>query len=485
MSTIPNIVLTPGVFVEFDGSRAFSGLPGQRHRVLLMGQRLPAGSADVGVPLRVTSAQQAETYYGRGSNLAAMVAAFKHANEYTETWAVALDDADAATEAEGSVTVTGPATGAGTLHLYVAGRRVAVGVASGDSADDIAAAVVEAINDNTELPVTAEVDAEDEHIVLLTARNAGEVGNCIDVRANYHQGELLPSGVGVEILNPTGGAGNPDVADVLAAIGDTQYLTIVTPWLDGANLTALETELAGRWEGMQANDGHAFAVRHGSFSEISQFVETRNSPHVTVLGHQNSPTPSYEFAAVLAAIDSREPDPGRPRQTLALPGVMAPSVGDRYTRPERNIHLQDGVSTFTVDDGGVCRIERLVTTYVTNPGGVTDIAYRDLVTIRNLSYQRFAVIAMFTNTYPRHKLAKDGTNFRAGQPVATPRLLRGSIIGLYQELELAGLVEDLAQFADDLVVQISQSDPNRVDVVLPPNLINQLRVIAARIEFRL
>jgi phage tail sheath gpL-like len=31
----------------------------------------------------------------------------------------------------------------------------------------------------------------------------------------------------------------------------------------------------------------------------------------------------------------------------------------------------------------------------------------------------------------------------------------------------------------------SESDPNRVDALLPPDLVNQLRVLAAQIEFLL
>ena len=47
----------------------------------------------------------------------------------------------------------------------------------------------------------------------------------------------------------------------------------------------------------------------------------------------------------------------------------------------------------------------------------------------------------------------------------------------------AGIIEDLDQFKEDLVVEINASDPSRVDVLMSPNLINQLRVFAAKVQY--
>jgi phage tail sheath gpL-like len=78
-------------------------------------------------------------------------------------------------------------------------------------------------------------------------------------------------------------------------------------------------------------------------------------------------------AAVLAAVCefSGAIDPARPFQTLALPGVLPPAQADRFTRQERDLLLRDGISTFTVDQGGNVLIERVVTTYQTNASAST------------------------------------------------------------------------------------------------------------------
>jgi len=71
-NNIPNSIRVPGSYVEFDNSRALRGLNDWPARVLIMGQRLTAGTIAQGVPIRVIDAAQARTYFGRGSNVRAL-----------------------------------------------------------------------------------------------------------------------------------------------------------------------------------------------------------------------------------------------------------------------------------------------------------------------------------------------------------------------------------------------------------------------------
>ncbi|UGY21517.1 hypothetical protein HU675_0026175 [Bradyrhizobium septentrionale] len=48
-----------------------------------------------------------------------------------------------------------------------------------------------------------------------------------------------------------------------------------------------------------------------------------------------------------------------------------------------------------------------------------------------------------------------------------------------------GLVENLAAFKQHLIVERDPNDPNRVNVLYPPDLINQLRIFAVLAQFRL
>jgi len=84
-----------------------------------------------------------------------------------------------------------------------------------------------------------------------------------------------------------------------------------------------------------------------------------------------------------------------------------------------------------------------------------------------------------------HALADDGTQYAPGQAVVTPRVIRGELLSLFRELEQAGLVENFDQFKADLLVVRSNQDRSRVNAVIPPDIINQFRVFAAAVQFRL
>ena len=142
---IPINLRTPGAYIEIDNSAALRGLPGMPSRILVIGQRLAAGTVAEAVPTRVLDEDEAEAFFGRGSMLHLMFRALKANNDWTETWAVALDDLVAGVTAAGTVSFGGAVTTAGTLNLYIAGQRVRVGVATTDAAADVATNVAAAI----------------------------------------------------------------------------------------------------------------------------------------------------------------------------------------------------------------------------------------------------------------------------------------------------------------------------------------------------
>ena len=481
---IPVDIRTPGQYIEIDNTKALKGLPTQDRKLLILGQRLAAGTVLQGVPTRVTSAEAAVGYFGRGSMLANMIAAAKKANPYSDLWAVALDDNVAGVAATGTITFTGSPTEAGTLALYIGGQRLQVGVAASEAVATTATNVAAAINAALDLPVTASAALG---VVTMTARHKGETGNGIDVRLNYYQGEATPKGMVVAIVAMSGGTGNPAVATAIAALGGDQYYSIVSPWTDSANVVALEAELATRWGPMAQKTGHAFHGLSGSHGTLTTYGAARNSPHSTFIGAYKSPTPPYIWAAVLGAVCEFNGaiDPARPLQTLELPGLLPPEMKERFTREERNLLLKDGIATFLVDAGGRVLIERVITTYQTNAFGVEDISYLDLETKWTVDYIRYAVRARIALRFPRYKLANDGTQFAPGQAIVTPRVIRAELLGLFRELEEVGLVENFDQFKADLLVVRSNSDPNRINAVIPPDVVNQFRVFAASVQFRL
>jgi phage tail sheath gpL-like len=102
-----------------------------------------------------------------------------------------------------------------------------------------------------------------------------------------------------------------------------------------------------------------------------------------------------------------------------------------------------------------------------------------------LLYLRFTFRNRLLGRYPRHKLASDGTRFGAGQAVITPKIGKAEAVAWFRDMEELGLVENFDQFKTDLVVERNVADPNRLDFLLPPDLINGFIVGAANIQFRL
>ncbi|MDO9235946.1 MAG: phage tail sheath C-terminal domain-containing protein, partial [Aquabacterium sp.] len=112
-------------------------------------------------------------------------------------------------------------------------------------------------------------------------------------------------------------------------------------------------------------------------------------------------------------------------------------------------------------------------------------SYLDSETLHQLTEITRRLRNRILQKYPRHKLASDGTRFGAGQAIVTPSVIRGEIMAEYSDMEQLGLVENAKLFAKYLIVERDVTNPNRINVLLPPDLVNQLRIFALLNQFRL
>lgn len=368
-----------------------------------------------------------------------------------------------------------PGTAGNALTLASSGATLAVSGATLSGG---------ASGDNDDLAVHASVATA---TVTVHANNAGAVGNELDIRENYQpDSEATPAGVTLAITQPSAGATNPSLTALISAMGDTWYHLLAHPFTDATSLTSLETELADRFGPMRMIDGHAFTAKDDTLAAVGTLGDTRNSKHSSIIRTNDSPTPPGEYAAHVAAVAAYhlQIDPARPLQTLPLPFVKAPAEADRDTLEERNLLLYDGISTTKVGGGDLVQIERLITTSQTNAAGSPDTAYLSVETMFTLMFLRYSFRNRWATRYPRHKLANDGTRVAAGQAIMTPALARAECVAWFKDMMDLGLVEGLEQFKADLVVERNALNPNRLDITLPPDLINQLIVTAAQIQFR-
>jgi phage tail sheath gpL-like len=480
-------IRVPFVAVEFDNSKAQQGPALQKYTSLLLGQRTSAGSAaSLSINL-VSSEAQARLLFGAGSMLYWMVKSYLANDKVTPLYVACIDDNAAGVKAIWKIATTGSATADGTLALYVHGEYVPVAITNGMTQAQIATAIVAAVNANTDLMFTAAVNGTNTNEADLTFRHKGLTGNEVDLRFNYYDSDKYPAGPTWAVTQPTAGTANPAVSTLLDALPENSYNVIAHPWTDGSSLTAIETELSNRWGPLVQDDGMAIAFKFDTLSNLASLGNGRNSPYSCIhTGGKSAPQTPWQWAAAEAAQISKSAqiDPARPFKTLALSGILAPKITDLFVLSERNTLLYDGIGTCNVVSTAV-QIERPITTYKTNAANQADASYLDMNTLFTLSYMRYAFKARMLLRFPRSKLANDGTRFAPGQAIVTPSSAKAEAISLAREWEFNGLMEDVDQFKRDLIVERNASNPNRLDFMLPPNLINQLLNTAAQIQFLL
>lgn len=470
----------PGVYVEIDNSGALKNLPSKPSIGLIIGQKTAYGAARAMELTRVVDAKNAPALFGAGSECARMAAAFRETNKFNDLFVLPLE-AEGGTAAVYTLTANVSSTPTpGTHVFYIAGRRMTVDITTATTVASLHAAIIAKINARTDAPVTATAGEDN---VIITAKAKGEVGNRIDFRLNYHDGEKTPEGIQVSVVQTTQGSGNPDVAEAIAVLGDQLFTDIICPYTDAANVTLLKTEMARRFNAMERIEGHVYSGLAGTLSEIITQADGANCPHYVFAECYKTPDMPEERAARLAGVCAYQAqlDPARQYKTLPLTGSMPSKTP--LTHDERELLLRSGVATNTIDAGGNVLIERVITSYRVNYAGMEDVSFLDLTTLKNVIYLRYSYVTRWTQKFPRHKLAGDNYVVRPGQAIMTPLVGKAETIALAKDWLDAGLIENFAQLKADLLSERNNVDTERLDQLLSPDLINNLRVVAGKIQF--
>lgn len=488
-SNIPSNLRVPLFYAEIDNSRANNASFDQR--ALIIAQITSSGTATANTPILCTSVSQAETLGGSGSMLHLMYDAYRQNDSFGEVWVLPIADNGSGVQATGSIEFTSPPTASGTLCVYIAGQKITVAVTSAMDESDVADALIAEITATTKLPVTAAIDGSNADKVNITAKHKGETGNGIDIRVNYlgsAGGEVTPTGLAYTITAMASGATNPTLTTALSNCGDEPFDFIAFPYTDSTSLNAIKDFLndsTGRWAWSKQLYGHFFTAYKNTVGNQTTLGNARNDQHGSIMGFNNSPTPAWLLAAMITgrAAASLRVDPGLPLQTLSINGFLAPPIASRFNLSERNTLLFDGISTFTVGQDGTCYIENLITTYQKNAFDTPDDSYLQVETMFLIAYVLRRLKTLVTSKYGRKKLAADGVRVPAGGNVVTPNLIKSDLIAEYRTMESEGYVQNSELFAQEVIVEKSTT-PNRVNVLFPPTLIEQLRIFAVLFQFR-
>lgn len=282
-----------------------------------------------------------------------------------------------------------------------------------------------------------------------------------------------------------------DIASALAALGDVQYQHIMCSMNDDTTIRELGIFLEERYTALEQIPGIAYLPKKGTHAELVTFAPTSNSPLISFLpindfGDSNN-QPLSDAKAIGAWVGQIAPslaiDPCRPLQTLKLNGVYSLATQE-WDWAERNLFLYEGLSTYTVNSAKEVQVERVVTAYTENAAGIADNSYLDVMTPATAMYFRQKQRSLILSTYPRHKVAKDGTKFAQGQPIVTPSMFKTQLISLYRDLEYQGIVQDFDGYKVSLIVELDEDNKQRVNYQDSPQFVNGLMIVAGKIQFR-
>jgi len=485
-SNVPQ-TLVPGPYIEIQAQRLSS--PGEFVRpTVLTGQMTSTGTATENTAYLVSSSAQGRTLFGRGSCASHMIDAYLKNNPNSSVYCIGIDDA-VGTAATGTLQVTHAATGAGSIFLYVGGRRVVVAVGSSDTVDTIAAAIEAACDALPDLPVVASSATD---TVTFTAVHKGTVGNGIDLRVNYrgaNGGEELPAGVTLTIVAMgavVAGATDPTL-DATTGLHADEYDFIV-PWIcTDTNLDNWQEVVAEYWLTVDQRMPYVIAGTTDTNANQLTLGGLRNAPHETVMGLPKSPTPGYEIAAALAGVATRvlSLKPYSGLTGIPLVGVLAPASADRLTWAERSALLDAGIATCTVGNDGTVYIERERATYKTDSSGAPDGAWLDMQrSTRARRIVRRCKARINRDFFSSGMvIVDDNRTVSAGEDAVSTSTVKGSLVAEASSMYDDKLIVDLEAFKSGIAVEQDGTDQNRINLYLPINQTAALRIIAAVANF--
>lgn len=375
-------------------------------------------------------------------------------------------DPAGAVAASGKVTITGPASGNGTLSVWVGDTRLDVAVVSGDTVTEIASGLMTAVSASPDMPVTI---AAAQGVLTITARTKGESGNDITLRASTGA-----AGTTVAVTAMAGGSGDYDLAPALAAAFAGGHNIVVSPYSNQASLTTLRSHLTNVSGPMEQRGAIGVAGWKSTLSSAITLADAINEGRITLGWHNGSVKMPCEIAAAYAAVLASEEDPARPLNTLSMDALDVTAVESWPGRTEQENALHNGVTPFEIGPGDKVQIVRAITTYTRNAEGVDDVALLDITTIRTLDYVRKSCRERIALRFPRDKLS-----------TRTPPKVESELLDVLLKLEELEIVENVMANRAGLIAEKDSQDANRLNARIPADVVNGLHVFAGRIDLYL
>ena len=468
---IPENLRSPGIYIEFDARGA--GRSPQTFTALLMGLKNAEAPAALNRVYDLTRASQAKELFGGNSLLHLMAYHwFIQEPRGVELKAVALAEPEGRAASHTLTFRQLPRENEeATLHI---GHRSIAFPLNPESAEACANALKDAL-ERRGIPFN--VTKPGSSSVRLTAKHKGTFFNKLQVGGDAILAPLLQTVT-------VSGQGSVNLAPLWSQLGDEWIHYFICPFKEPAVLESLTEELTSRFSAQRQIGGRAFLAVGGTHGNLSTLGNAQNSPHLAILGLKNGMLEG-EVAAAFGAqcASSLVKNPAKPLHGLKLNRVIAPAMP--FTGTEREVLLFDGISTYKVSPAHEVHLDKIITTYQRNAGGVAHTAYLALNTPETLERIRTEQRHLFLRKFPNALLRGDQDPVSPGLVALSPQKAKGELLVLYQQMIEKGWVEDLNAYKQSLRVERDTANPNRLNVADSPNLVNQFEILAVRTNFQL
>lgn len=485
---------------------------------LLISRQVLAGGYDpaktgiqANTPYTIVNAPQAADFFGFGSQLHRMaIYFFKSAGSSVPCIAFPLDAASGGAAAEKTITFATNATSAGSYILrlgsYLVEDLITIGVAVGDTPDEVAAAVAAAVTGKPNLPFTA---AAALGVVTLTAKTADLTSESLSVTANQKtdEGDLQPGGMTIVIANTTTGSGSSDLADLWAYIGSEQSpwnTNIVQPYIattaldGGRNVIGNPTQQTGLYDSKDYRPGNIFTCdTDGGESALIAAIalgESRKNtdPANCRLAAPDYPELGYEISAYasgfLALNAMVRSSSGYTRlQMIELYGPLDPSQDWTTIAPSgskaydnRNSAVRAGITPIIYKDG-VAKPGDVVTFW--HPDDNQNAPFKYVVNQRKIwNCQNLTDIYLNGEDQLDRPIVASVAAVDQSEVAIDADTLQAGLAEVAGVFESFGWIYEAAFTIRNTTVTENASNPDRFDIVLPIITSGNNRVNAGEIQ---
>lgn len=479
-----------------------------------------AGTATVEQPVFVPSADDAATYFGRGSELHRMALAFFAEAPDGTLYACPVTEASG-TAASAVMTFATTSNAAFTIRMKFCGQVIDVAVLSGTTAIAIATSVADAINDNQDLPFTAQNDAgggTPGAAVTISAKHAGPRGNVLVVNMYFVDstgaetrittGSTTSPGATTGIWSGTGtlgteitlasGATQDTFANALSAIEPARYHRIVGACIESTNIGRIVTHINTQAGPTVQLLEQAVCGTSATYADAVTLATGQNASRLCLAWHHASPLPPWEVAAQVCAarlygdsgvgglLPGEADTPSANLDGLELAStVMQRVVADQPTRTEIENALNNGLTPLSASGSrpGYASVVRSITTRSLR-SSTPNYAVLDTAAVTVPDYVADTLRADLATTFAGCRLASessDGLPPRASL-VVMPSTVRARIAQRLKEMEEQAILVDVDANLSLLVVEADAVTAGRLNCEIPAAVIPGLHIIAGNVR---